>query len=330
MEVQGRRLSSQQLKILKRLHSNPVETKKTTSTTRSRRRRRSSAGTGTTSGGESPSAAAASTAFVGLDEEWRRRQFNSGKGNIIKNTYIPPKSRGLGLYGYGGKYRDDRTDRPFGNEFNDDAGMSFDQWEVNKDMAESRKRNKRVQSAPDVTMPNSSCVSDDLHATPNGDQVMQFPPTFLKKPQSTLSAMASEEEVREEYSASLSRLTTNMRPLIINLTELANEYKRPHARLIASLIEGRIRTVRTEQKMPALYLLDSIIKNHGDPYRAIFQPNLVSIFAVVFGANESPNVRMALHKLRNTWNSIFDPRVLESLDIRVQREFDPKWPIQIE
>ena len=82
--------------------------------------------------------------------------------------------------------------------------------------------------------------------------------------------------------------------------------------------------------MPALYLLDSIIKNHGDPYRAIFQPNLVSIFAVVFGANESPNVRMALHKLRNTWNSIFDPRVLESLDIRVQREFDPKWPIQIE
>ena len=80
--------------------------------------------------------------------------------------------------------------------------------------------------------------------------------------------------------------------------------------------------------MPALYLLDSIIKNHGDPYRAIFQPSLVSIFAVVFGANESPNVRMALHKLRNTWNSIFDPRILESLDIRVQREFDPKWPIQ--
>ena len=62
--------------------------------------------------------------------------------------------------------------------------------------------------------------------------------------------MASVEEVREEYSASLSRLTTNVRPLIINLTELANEYKRPHAGLIASLIEGRIRTVskRTERK----------------------------------------------------------------------------------
>ena len=83
-------------------------------------------------------------------------------------------------------------------------------------------------------------MCDDLHATPNGDQVTQFPPTFLRKPYST---MASDEEVREEYSASLSRLTTNVRPLIISLTELANEYKRPHARLIASLIEGRIRTV---------------------------------------------------------------------------------------
>ena len=80
--------------------------------------------------------------------------------------------------------------------------------------------------------------------------------------------------------------------------------------------------------MPALYLLDSIIKNHGDPYRAVFQPNLVSTFVAVFEALEDPQVRMALYKLRNTWNSLFDPRVLEDLDVRVQGEFDRKWPIQ--
>ena len=80
--------------------------------------------------------------------------------------------------------------------------------------------------------------------------------------------------------------------------------------------------------MPALYLLDSIIKNHGDPYRAVFQPNLVSTFAAVFEAIEDPQIRMSLYKLRNTWNSLFDPRVLESLDVKVQGEFDRKWPVQ--
>ena len=80
--------------------------------------------------------------------------------------------------------------------------------------------------------------------------------------------------------------------------------------------------------MPALYLLDSIIKNHGDPYRAVFQPHLVAAFAAVFEANEDPGVRTQLYKLRNTWPSLFDPRVLEALDVKVQREFDRKWPVQ--
>ena len=55
--------------------------------------------------------------------------------------------------------------------------------------------------------------------------------------------MASEEEVHELYSTALAKLTANVRPLIISLTELANEYKRPHAKVVARLIEERIRTV---------------------------------------------------------------------------------------
>ena len=43
-------------------------------------------------------------------------------------------------------YREHRTDRPYGNAFDDD--FDFDTWQA-RDMAASRKR--RVKSAPDHT-----------------------------------------------------------------------------------------------------------------------------------------------------------------------------------
>ena len=39
----------------------------------------------------------------------------------------------------------------------------------------------------------------------------------------------------------------------------------------------------TDQLLPLMYLLDSICKNHGDPFKELFQRNLVSNFAYVFG-----------------------------------------------
>ena len=43
-------------------------------------------------------------------------------------------------------YRENRTDRPYGNAFDDDFDMTYDAWEI-KDTAASR--NRRVKSAPD-------------------------------------------------------------------------------------------------------------------------------------------------------------------------------------
>ena len=68
-----------------------VENETSDSNLKYRRRRWLSAGT--SSGGESP-ALAASTSTGELDEETQRRRFNAGKGNRIKNPYIPPKNRG--------------------------------------------------------------------------------------------------------------------------------------------------------------------------------------------------------------------------------------------
>ncbi len=55
--------------------------------------------------------------------------------------------------------------------------------------------------------------------------------------------MTTSDEVRDAYAESLSKLTFNSRPVIMNLTELANEYRRDYAQLIVDIIEERIRRV---------------------------------------------------------------------------------------
>lgn len=83
--------------------------------------------------------------------------------------------------------------------------------------------------------------------------------------------------------------------------------------------------MRNEEKLPCLYLLDSIVKNHNSPYLALFQQNIVSTFSHVFQtANEK--TRLALHKLRLTWNGIFNYAKLNQLDVKVHG-MDPAWPI---
>ena len=52
-----------------------------------------------------------------------------------------------------------------------------------------------------------------------------------------------EREVYELYSEDLDRLTLNSKPVISNLTELADEYKRDYAPLIVRIIEDRIKRV---------------------------------------------------------------------------------------
>ena len=50
----------------------------------------------------------------------------------------------------------------------------------------------------------------------------------------------------EAYVETLSNLTFNSRPVIMNLTELANEYKATHAEEVVAAIEARLRKVRGE------------------------------------------------------------------------------------
>ncbi|KAK9497364.1 hypothetical protein O3M35_004697 [Rhynocoris fuscipes] len=132
------------------------------------------------------------------------------------------------------------------------------------------------------------------------------------------------KDVADEYTSSLADLTINSKPLINMLTMLAEDYLH-HAYIIVKVVENHILKVRSEVKLPVLYLIDSIVKNVGKDYLHFFTQNIVTIFCSVFEKVDE-RVRSQMFKLRLTWNDIFPQNKLLALDVRVNA-IDPAWPI---
>ncbi|XP_073993969.1 uncharacterized protein isoform X3 [Rhodnius prolixus] len=134
----------------------------------------------------------------------------------------------------------------------------------------------------------------------------------------------SGKDVAEEYTSSLADLTINSKPLINMLTMLAEDYIE-HAAIIVQVVEQHLQKVACDSKLPALYLIDSIVKNVGKHYINLFTQNIVSTFCAVFEKVDE-KVRSQMFKLRQTWNDVFPPKKLFALDVRVHA-IDPAWPI---
>lgn len=124
----------------------------------------------------------------------------------------------------------------------------------------------------------------------------------------------------------LNTLTLNSKPIINQLTMLA-EQNIGSCGVIMDLVFDRTFSANEELKIPALYLVDSILKNIGGPYVRIISSNIVNIFVHVFKMSNLRN-RSALYKLRLTWNDFINPNVLNHLDHSVN-ELDRNWPILV-
>uniref|UniRef100_A0A6J0UT11 Pre-mRNA cleavage complex 2 protein Pcf11 n=1 Tax=Pogona vitticeps TaxID=103695 RepID=A0A6J0UT11_9SAUR len=133
------------------------------------------------------------------------------------------------------------------------------------------------------------------------------------------------EDACRDYQSSLEDLTFNSKPHINMLTILAEENV-PFAKDIVSLIEAQIAKAPSNEKLPVMYLMDSIVKNVGREYLAAFTKNLVATFVNVFEKVDE-NTRKSLFKLRSTWDEIFPLKKLYALDVRVN-SVDPAWPIK--
>ncbi|KAK5120138.1 hypothetical protein LTR85_006619 [Meristemomyces frigidus] len=118
-----------------------------------------------------------------------------------------------------------------------------------------------------------------------------------RSPRGSLSGAS---DIASDFEDSLKDLQRNDRFAIENLTNIARE-STEHAQAISRVLETHIRTTAPTRKLPALYVLDSIVKNVGTPYTVYLGRNLFSTFMESYGSNNDPPTRRAMDNLLKTW-----------------------------
>lgn len=134
-----------------------------------------------------------------------------------------------------------------------------------------------------------------------------------------------------EYDDFLAQLTFNSKDLINMLSRVAHENLH-NSDAIVAVLHQRILTAPPTAKLPLLYLVDSIVKNVGDPYIQAFGLNLFHMFTTAY-ADTTPQVRMSMHRLLNTWPPIFGLEVVTAMRRRaadIDAASRPMQPVPVQ
>ncbi|KAK9873672.1 hypothetical protein WA026_023535 [Henosepilachna vigintioctopunctata] len=123
----------------------------------------------------------------------------------------------------------------------------------------------------------------------------------------------SEEPVKE-FASNLADLCLSSEPLINMLTNLAGEYE-AYAGKIVNVLEDHLTKIEAYRKLPALYVMDSIIKNIRGLYPVLFEENVVATYMNVYREVDL-QTRFLMLLLRFSWSGIFSPENSRPLMIR--------------
>lgn len=160
--------------------------------------------------------------------------------------------------------------------------------------------------------------------THNSQPYQQQYPAYYTAPttQQQQPPALDENSFRSLYTQRLGALTVNSRPIIQDLSMLAQNYPQM-AHIVVESIERQVRMMSAPFKLPLFYLLDSIAKNAFHPYAAAFAPRIVRLFLDSYHAVDQPTQ----HKMREmmaTWRS-GSPDHRELFGSAVQSEIERVW-----
>ncbi|CDH54150.1 mrna cleavage factor complex component [Lichtheimia corymbifera JMRC:FSU:9682] len=163
-----------------------------------------------------------------------------------------------------------------------------------------------VEISP-MSLPNNMPTMSTFGQHPSSKQPQQ--PGFTQDP----------ETARRNYRQALYELTFNSKPIITNLTIMAQENQHVAGAIVRE-IEQQIRHNAPGQKLPILYLIDSICKNVGGVYIDHFARNIVSTFMDAYTLTD-PQTRRSFERLLQTWKNglpnghpVFSRHVIESIE----------------
>ena len=125
----------------------------------------------------------------------------------------------------------------------------------------------------------------------------------------------AEEEVASSYAAELEELTFNSKPIINSLTMIAEELL-PHASVLVKVIGDKIHSAPAVQKLPIVYLMDSIVKNIGGAYKEQFATRVPELLGATYDV-ATPKVMTSLKNLAKTWDGVFSADVIQRVNARI-------------